>query len=195
VDDPTNIGYELTIDSMLRGILTASYEGFTGSANDSDFGVSVFGANLLAYIDTGSGFGPSVNALSWFAQSVSATADNPTASLIVGGTKSINLGSFSGTQEFGIRLSYNPSPTTTHISSNYVLSTTTARFGVDLGSEIGAAAYPGPDGEPASDHGHFLTIGARFQPSGEPDPGQIPEPSTYALLGAGLIGMGLLRRR
>jgi hypothetical protein len=199
VDDPNNFGYEVTVDTAMRGYLTAMFDGFVNPSNLATNITTVSGPSFAAYADTGSGYGSLINALTLNGTLLGTSLTDPSRNLLVEDNGTYSLGNFVGTREFGLRFSSNPSPTVSHTIQNNATGSTAARFGLDLGLPGTAAEYPGPDGEFAGEQGHFLSVAVTFQngsdPGPGPNPGEVPEPSTYALLGAGLLGMGLLHRR
>ena len=182
VEDPFSVGYTLSIDSVMRGFITAQWESNSGSGIS---GVFAAGTLMSASLDSGSGF-TLLPALATTTAVATATDVNPFVNQLVFDTGLYDAGSFVGTRDFTLRFSSVGSNTIGALQ-NFNTGEADLRFGLDpLLSGFTAAGYPGVDGESADQHGHFLTIAARF--NAEPA-GQVSEPGTLALLGIGMLSL------
>lgn len=187
VDDPLSRGYELDIDSLFRGYLTAHWEANSGSGAN---GVFSAGTLMAASFDSGSG-ASTVTSLSTTIGVANATNTTPDVNLLVERSGSFAAGHFVGTRTF--TLSYGTVGSNTIAAlQNFNTGEAALRFGAELTSpRFDVAGYPGADGEPASALGHFITATATFDPVTTP----VPEPSTWALMLAGLGAFWLRRQR
>lgn len=194
VADPNNIGYTLSLDTLMRGYLSALYT--SGPANNIDFDVRVAGADFSVWVDSGSGeaFDSALSSFTGTSQLVDANETTTSRNVLASSSTSGSLGSFTGTRNFLIRLSQSPSPVGTVVIQNDIQGEGSLRFGLNpTVPTFSTGVTPGPDGEAGSNHGLFVTATARFNqdiPSGE-----IPEPSTFGLLLPALLLLPVLRKR
>lgn len=188
VDDPTSRGYTLDIDTLLRGALTAEWAGVLAGADFPKPGVVASGTPMLASLDSGSGFSV-VADLNTPLRFGGADDVTPFRNELVEERGSFDAGTFHGTRDFTLRFS-TLLPNTGANLLPFNLGEADVRFGLEPTlAQLNNAFYPGVDGQPAGDHGHFVRITAQYlQP--------VPEPETYALWIAGLVALGFhLRRR
>jgi PEP-CTERM motif len=186
--DPTNSGYSVSIDTLLRGYRTArSDNGIQVSASAGAFSGRI-DTNMSDATDT---LGAQVSGLTLSGGGVNTTTS---VNSLLQQSKSFNAGTFFGTRTFGLRFTTFGSPNNVFIQNNGAGEMAT-RFGLDPvnSSATGAPAfddafYPGVDGEPRSAHGHFVDVRVTSL-------SPVPEPQTYALLLAGLGLMGYAARR
>ena len=185
IEDPLNQGYELSIDSVFRGYLTAGWQSNTGA-----FASLVFAAGTLmvATLDSGGGFGTAITPLNTAVDVAVADSTNPVSNLLVANSGSYVPGVFTGTHSFVLRYS-TLAANTSGALQNFNTGEADVRFGLDpVSTRFVFANYPGLDGETADGHGHFVTVTARFLA----DAGEVPEPGTMSLLlfGGGLVAIG-----
>lgn len=187
VEDPLLRGYTLDIDSLFRGYLTAQWNGV-----DAAVGAGVFSAGTLmtASLDSGGGFVP-VTALATDIEVALANDTEPFVNLLVDAPRSFGAGHFAGTRSFTLRyasLVNNVSAALFNLNHGEV----GVRFGLEpSSSRFQQVVYPGADGEAADQHGHFVTVTARYDAAAAP----VPEPHAAALVGLGLALLGTARRR
>lgn len=184
VEDPLNQGYTLAFDSVFRGYLTAKQE-----TNTSTGVSSVFSSGTLmgAHLDTGSGFGGLITALTTTTGVANATAANPLVNLLVSDSGHFDAGSFSGTRSFVLRFTSVGSNTVGALQ-NFNTGEADVRFGLDPTlAGFTNATYPGLDGESIGTHGHFVTVSAVFGSASE-----VPEPATIGMV---LVGFSIVLRR
>ncbi len=183
VEDPTNIGYQLSFDTVFRGYLTTAWQANSGT------GISqVFAAGTLmnANFDSGSGFGGIIGSLATDIEVASATDVNPLVNLLVARNGSYAAGNFVGTRTFQLRFS-SVGANTIGAMQNFNAGESNVRFGLDPTSAgFDYASYPGLDGEDASTHGHFITVTAQFRDGAG---GEVPEPSSALLFLLGAAGL------
>lgn len=189
ISDPSNLGYSLSADSILRGFVSAQW---TGGATGASGRVDAGGSALTAYFDSGSGYGAAITSLGVNGNATATAIDSaPFFNVLSAASSSAALGSFSGTRTFGLRFSQNPSPSAIFVMQNDVQGQAAARFGLSSTlTSLNLSAYPGLDAELAAAHGHFLNINATFNSSAEP----VPEPATFSLVGLAMAGIAMLRR-
>lgn len=171
VQDPGSLGYELLVESLLRGIssITQTSDGGTAFATGASFHVEI--DDSTDDPDTFTTFVPLFNSTN----SVSVTGVSSNTELTEN-VESASLGFFVGTTSFSLQFSTVPTPTTNILFGNGQSGSGFVNYG--LGSV--------PDGFDVeqSDLGHFLTVTANF----------VPEPSAVILLSFGMMGV-LGRRR
>lgn len=188
IDDPGNVGYTLSVESIVRGFVEAVFaSGPVGPFST----VQSNGTSLAAYLNTGSGFAL-YNPLRIAGVTATASQGTPVASTLASGTNTVSLGSFVGTRTFGLRFAEDPSPALSQVAQNNVAGEAAGRFGLaPTLAQFVQADYPGVDGEAAALHGHFLTVSAEFN-----NATGVPEPATWVLTAGGLaLAAGLRRRR
>ncbi len=197
IDDPTNAGYELIVDT--------NYRGYTTAQSHNGVQVTAVAGSMSGFIDTDTtdavdtlvGFNP--NFIPELSNAVGGT--NTTSALVnvlKQSSNSYNAGTFSGTRHMALRF-------TTFGSNNNVFmqnfgdGEAALRFGLNPVQPVGApslslGAYPGPDGESASDHGHFVNITVRplSQQAPPTNTSAVPEPASVSSL---LLALGMLVRR
>lgn len=192
IEDPLAVGYTLSIDALMRGFLTALWEGSSNA--DAVTGAFAAGTLMSASLDSGSGFGALIPELTTTTGVATANITTPFVNRLVFKQDSFDAGSFTGTHDFALRFA-SAGSNTIGAMQNFNLGEADVRFGLDpLLAGFSNAAYPGADGEGADAHGHFLTVTARFNAApggGTP----LPEPGTLTLLGAAALGLGAARRR
>ncbi len=184
VDDPLSLGYSLTIDSLIRGYVTAFWE-----SNSSAFPSVVFaaGTGMAATFNDGSGFGPLIPELATDLEIATATDANPFVNRLVSRAGGYAADTYTGTRVFTLRYSTMANNASAALQ-NFNTGEADVRFGLDPTSTLFLnAAYPGVDGEAANTHGHFLTITADFNEQ----PSPVPEPGSFSLmLAASLLWIG-----
>jgi len=184
VDDPLSLGYSLTIDSLIRGYVTAFWE-----SNSSAFPSVVFaaGTGMAATFNDGSGFGPLIPELATDLEIATATDANPFVNRLVSRAGGYAADTYTGTCVFTLRYSTMANNASAALQ-NFNTGEADVRFGLDPTSTLFLnAAYPGVDGEAANTHGHFLTITADFNEQ----PSPVPEPGSFSLmLAASLLWIG-----
>ena len=186
VEDSLNLGYTLSAATLLRGYLEASLV--------SGDWMQTVGTAFNGFVDTGSGFGGTIVALHSNGDTIMAKPDTPFLTTLVTDTASYTIGSFTGTRTFGLRFSTGLSPNVSLGLSNLGRGEGALRFGLDpTDPAFTLADYPGPDGEPPSLHGHFVTVNAAFA-SLPATPG-VPEPATGVTLIAALAVVAFVRLR
>jgi hypothetical protein len=194
VDDPTNVGYELIVETNYRGYVSArSHNGVTATAS---------AGHLSGYIDTDTTdaldtLGDFEANLSNFGGSIS------TQSSLVNGliqkSETYNAGIFSGTRNMALLFSTFGSVNNVFLQ-NVGDGEATARFGFDATQAANAPSlaigtYLGPDGEAASNHGHFVNITVRSLGDDATPPGPriaVPEPASALMM---LLGGSILLSR
>lgn len=184
VEDPLARGYSLAIDSTLRGYLTAHWQG-----NEGGFTPNVFAAGtaLVTTLDSGEGFGSMIEAISPQGDVVTATPANPHSNLLVEARGRHDAGRFVGTRAFVLRFAA-PTANTSAALQNLNLGEAAVRFGLEPSlAGFGSATYPGPDGEAAALHGHFVTVTAQVAP--------VPLPAAAWLLAGALAPLAFRARR
>lgn len=178
--DPGNAGYRLRLDTELRGALAARR--LSGNA-----AADVSMPALEAQLDAGQGFVP-------VSQLDTTRARLTSSSATAGGHLISEYPShgydFAGTRTFTLRFTTPGDDLTLRNEAIGPISTEVfARFGLGPTlDELAGGAYPGPDGEAPSQHGHFLRVWV------DTPPPPVPEPAAWAMLTAGL-GLLLWRRR
>ena len=186
VEDPSMRGYELQIGSTIRGYVNALWE-----ANVGVFSSLVFSSGTLmaATFDDGTG-GVLLPDISTDVEVATATPANPFVELLVARSGTHDAGHYVGTRTF--RLHYGSVANNTGVAlQNYNIGEGNVRFGLSptLG-DFRNAGYPGPDGESADQHGHFLTVTADFGPTAA-----VPEPGTFGAIAIALFITPLLKRK
>jgi hypothetical protein len=174
VNDPANVGFELTATSFLRGISsitqTSSGGGIAATATGASFFVSIDDSTDPP--DTYITLVPLFNTTTGVSVSGMGTSASEEQS-----TESASLGSFVGTTSFSLRFSTLPTPTTNVFFDNGQTGFGEADYG--LGS-LAPVFLVDP-----TDLGHFVTITASF----------IPEPSCMAILLLGFACSAMTVRR
>lgn len=177
VEDPLNLGYDLQIDTERLGALTVVIDSGSAAITLGD----VLGKlNSTTETDLGLGSTPAV-------ASTSSDADvdvNQSNSFV-------SLGNV-GTQAFTLDFTWDNGA----LVSNQ--SDTAIRLGIDCTLvALDACAYPGEGSRTAADDGHFVDVKVTLlnSPQGGGGPTALPEPGSVAMLGMGLLGLGVVRRR
>jgi hypothetical protein len=187
VDDPTNLGYSLDASTVLRGYLSTLYT----SGPDLEQAIIASGTSLYASVDSGSGLAANLQITS-FGDFITANSSNSSVNRLVNATGNTNIGNFTGTRNFSLVFTSNPSPAGTIVFQNDYTGEAAIRFGMSTTVPgLTLSTYPGADGEAASTHGHFLTVTATFNEANN----AVPEPTTTALLGMGLVAIGAIARK
>lgn len=179
--DPDGAGYRLRLDTELRGALAAHDLGGNASASASL-------PALEALLDAGQGFVrvPQLDTTRARVTSASGAA----AGHLVSEYPSNDYG-FAGTRTFTLRFTTPGDDLTLGSTATVPFRSTEAYARFGLGptlANLAGGAYPGPDGEAPSQHGHFLRVWV------DTPPPAVPEPAAWAMLTAGL-GLLLWRRR
>lgn len=189
VDDPFSQGYFLQLDWLTRGYLTAEWTG-VGPGSFVDARGTFFQVQFDD--DLNDATAP---------QPVGSTADagaNATQSIPFQNSLTQTQGGsttapYFGTRTFLVRFT----SSTPNLLVRFVNGPTgeaNGRFGLDpLTGNFLRANYPGPDGEPAGDHGLFFGVDAQFLNLGGGT--EVPEPSAFGLAGVALCAFGWQRRR
>jgi hypothetical protein len=192
VDDPGNVGYHLQMDTLLRGFIEGRVDGTSSPPSPFvDPSVHTDAASMTGYFDdgSGSGFVGPVGQLALFGTSDHADGVGASFSDERLASASFSAGDFIGTRNFAVLFSPAPSYSFLTIMNNYTKGEAGLRYGAHTTQSGLTFDTPGPDGVPADDLGHFLTVTASFSQS------ETPEPASYMLYGAGLAAVGLFRRR
>jgi len=203
IEDSAGVGYTLDIGTALRGFLTAALDANQPLDPSATAGaaprVTTTGTTMYGRFDSGSGFGSIQNGLTLNGGQAEADANTVFANVLVAGTDDFSAGAFVGTQTFRLLFSSAPSPNAGINLQNYTRGEGGVRFGLDPTHVSGGdptrpdfdhAFYPGTDGEPADQHGHFVTVTATFNESVA-----VPAPPAGAMLVFAIAGLAALRRR
>lgn len=166
IDDPLNLGYSLSAETALRGYTNAIYAG-GGSGGPQE--VFASGVGLAAFFDNSLILPISLGGIQ-----ANANATTPNVSELVTDSGNANLGNFVGTRTFTLRMSNAPSPGGTFGLQNFVYGETAFLYGLS----------------PDNTDGLSVNITATFAESES-----VPEPGTYALVGAGLLAVAVTRSR
>lgn len=189
VEDPTNIGYTLDIDSVLRGYSTLTLASGTFAQVTYGTGnafLSVDGAPgtlLLPISLMGTG-------------TVNNTTVGSTINQLTDQSSTYTSGTFVGTHTFRLQYAAAENLFTNNLNGllfNNNTGEVALRFGENVTlPDLAGSATPGVDGDTADSLGLRTTITANFNgPISD-----VPEPSTYALTAAGLaLAVAQQRRR
>ena len=189
VEDPTNIGYSLEIETLLRGYSTAQWT-FGGSNN----AVVATGATFSGRIDTDTTdatdtLGIQINSLTIGTGGATANATNTFTNNLGQNTDFYSSLAFSGTREFALRFTTFGSGNTNIFLQNGQQGQGSVRFGLaNADSTLNPSGQPGGDAFTPNNLGHFVTVNAVFNEI-------IPEPATSATAFIALASAGVRRRR
>jgi PEP-CTERM motif len=181
IDDPERVGYTLQIEGLLAGYLSARV------ADSSPYPTSLYASHFV-YTGFDAGQGEiSLEALRSPFVEVSDSSDNRTRIEAAGTAR---IGRFVGTRDFEVIVS---SPSTTSISDFFpeVNARTDVVFGLETSfDDLRTAFYPADGDVSASDHGHWITVQAKFAVPA------VPEPASWLLmaLGSGVFAWRSRRR-
>ena len=187
VEDPLLLGYDLTVDSTIRGYVNALWEDNVGI-----FPSLVFSSGTLmaATFDDGTG-GLLKPDISTDVEVASATPADPYVDILVARTGSETFGHYVGTRTFSLH--YGSVGNNTGVAlQNYNIGEGNVRFGLSpTMGHFRNAGYPGPDGESAATHGHLVTVSADFGTAST----AVPEPGMSGAMAVALLLIPLLRRK
>lgn len=192
IDDPTNRGYTLNIDSLLRGYSAAQWLDGTNTNAVTVTGVSISGRLDTNTADASDTLDTQVSGLTLGTSGVTANQSSPSAMLFQEMVDSHTAGYFEGTLSFALRFTTTVTPTTNVFLQNNQAGQGSIRYGFNntlTGLDPTGQAQPG---DPVTDNnqlGHFITVSAEFNPEA------VPEPSSISFLFASLAALSLHRRR
>ncbi|MGB2427940.1 MAG: PEP-CTERM sorting domain-containing protein [Akkermansiaceae bacterium] len=192
VEDPTNRGYTISVDSLLRGFSTALWlNGVSANA------VIATGVTLSGRIDTNTGdaldtLGTQIEGLTVGSGSgVTANQSNTFVNSSGEITDSYAPGEFTGTRSFALRFTTAPTPTTNVFLQNGQAGQGSIRYGLNntlTGLDPTGQSQPGDSYTDNNDLGHFITVTAEFNPQAVPEPS-----STLMILGS--LTLVIFRRK
>ncbi|MEZ6062999.1 MAG: hypothetical protein R3C19_21855 [Planctomycetaceae bacterium] len=175
IEDAANQGYHVRVDTSMRGYSTARFSSGSSSGNVVNAsGTTVYGSVDTDTTDGNSTLSTFVGDLTLNANQARASSSSVFSNVLTADADSLDLGFFTGTRSFALRYTTSTAPHSATILGNTV-GEAALRFGLDptndpAGTPFNEAFYVGPDGEPASLHGHFVTVSAEFT--------AVPEPGT-----------------
>jgi hypothetical protein len=186
VEDPSSVGYDLTLDSSIRGYLTALWEDNVGIFPSLVF---ASGTLMAATLDDGGGFGPMLTGINTDIEVASATPASPFSQVLVARSGTYAAGHYTGTRTFTLRYSTLADNTGVGLQ-NYNIGEGNVRFGLDTASPfLRNGSYPGVDGEAAAGHGHFVTVTADFGTAA------VPEPTTFSAMTVALCAAAFFMKK
>lgn len=169
VNDPLNLGYEISLENMLRGIslVDIGTNPTAGFCYSTGLGLaSYFGSTFLTGI-SGSTLGTGFQTAGYHALYEEYT-----------GTQFV--GTFQGTSTFNFHLTSLVTPTTNVVFDNFASGRGEVIYGLGV--------IPGGFGQyDMEDLGHFLTVNVKMN--------AVPEPGTTGVLGLALTGLAFVRPR
>ena len=179
IEDPTNRGYSLSVDSLLRGYSTAEWLDGTSFNAVTVTGVSVSGRLDTDTTDTNDTLDTQISGLTIATSGVTANQTNTTANLFQEIVDVHSAGNFVGTRSFALRFTTTPTPTTNVFLQNNQSGQGSIRYGFNntlSGLDPTGQSQPGDSYTDNNDLGHFITVSAEFNPEA------VPEPSSILLL-------------
>jgi hypothetical protein len=187
--DPTNIGYTLEIDTLMRGYSTAMW-----TSGTSPNAVTVANTTFSGRIDTDTSdgtdtLGTQVGSLTFGVSGATANSTDTSVNTLGESTGQYNSSGFSGTRSFALRFTTFGSGETNIFLQNNQQGQGSIRFGLENGDSIlDLSGQPGGDAWSSNDLGHFVTVNAVFAEA-------IPEPASIAYILCTVALAGLIRRR
>lgn len=197
--DPTNSGYTLSIDTVMRGHSTAIWTGSSNTSSPSS-AITATGTTLSGRFDSDLSdaideLGSQVGDLTILGALGGTSAND----VVTRGDSALNqsrsfaAGSLSGTRTFGLRFTTATSSSTNVLAQNGEQGQGSVRYGLNnLLTGLDLSGQP-QAGDLSNDQlGHFVTIRLTDLVT---DPGTLPSPgSLWLLLGGALLGWRLRSR-
>jgi hypothetical protein len=175
IQDPTNRGYSVSVDSLLRGYSTGQWLDGTSSNALIATGVTLSGridtdtndatntlTNQLTRLTMNSASGVTANQTNTFVNNFAEDSD------------SYNAGDFVGTRSFALRFTTLPTPTTNVFLQNNQSGQGSIRYGFNntLAGLDPTGQFQSGDVITDNDElGHFISVTAEFNPEAVPEPG------------------------